>query len=179
MITPRIRVHTVALFAVVFALASCATEKDNYSSSLRPNGVVRSPSRDFRLVHDAGDSGTPAAYRLFTNDSELLGTARSIITHSMAGTMPGPPAEQTVKWSPSERTVVIHENMSDDFPDHSYRLMQRNGTGTYDSRAIILTPRGRRPAEWPTIDSTTDSRLKLQWKSDPKSEYIPLPPPQD
>lgn len=178
MITPRIGGRAVALFAVIFGLASCAQEGSNYSSALRPNGVVRSPSRDFRLVHDAGDSGVPAAYRLFTNDGEQLGTARSILTHSMAGTMPGLPAVQVVKWSSSERTVVIHENMSDDFPDHSYRLMQRNGTGTYDSRAIMLTPRGKRPAEWPAIDSTTDSRLKLRWKSAPKSEYIPLPPPQ-
>jgi len=178
MITLQIGGHTVALFAVVFGLASCAKENANYSSSLRPNGVVRSPSRDLRLVHDAGDSGIPAAYRLFTNDGELLGTARSIITNSMAGTTPGLPAVQTVKWSSSERTVVIHENMSDDFPDHSYRLMQRNGTGNYGSRAIMLTPRGNRPAEWPGIDSTTDSRLKLKWKSAPKSEYIPLPPPQ-
>ena len=178
MITPRTGGHTVALFAVVFGLASCAKESANYSSSLRPNGVIRSPSRDFRLVHDAGDSEIPAAYRLFTNDGELLGTARSIITQSMGGTIQDAPAEQSVKWSSSERTIVIHENMSHDFPDHSYRLMQRNGSGTYDSRAIMLTPRGKRPAEWPDIDSTTDSRLKLKWESAPTSEYIPLPPPQ-
>jgi hypothetical protein len=172
------RTGMVALSIGILGFASCAPKATTYSSSLRPNGVVRSPSRDFRLIHDAGDSGVPAAYRLYTNDGELLGTARSIITNSTFGTMPAPPAEQVVKWSQSERTVVIHENMSDDFPDHSYRLMQRNGTGTYDSRAIQLTPRGKTPAEWPTIDSTTDSRLKLRWKSDPKSEYIPLPPPQ-
>lgn len=170
--------YTVALFFVIVGAVSCASKSGDYSSSLRPNGAARSPSGDFRLIHDAGDSGIPAAYRLFSKDGELLGNARSAIAKSTMGPLTGPPAEQTVKWSPSERTVVIHENMSDDFPDHSYRLMQRNGSGSYDSRAVMLTPRGKTPAEWPAIDSTTDSRLKLKWKSAPTSEYIPLPPPQ-
>ena len=178
MIATRTRIRAVVLLAGVLGIGSCAPKDTNYSTSLHPNGVVRSPSRDLRLIHDAGDSGIPAAYRLFTNDGELLGTARSIITSSTVGTVPGPPAKQVVKWSSSERTLVIHENMSDDFPDHGYRLMQRNGSGTYDSRAIQLTPRGKTPAEWPSIDSTTDTRLKLRWKSAPTSEYIPLPPPQ-
>lgn len=179
MIPAKTGFRLVVLLTGALSLGACGSKGPAHSSSLRPNGAVRSPSGDLRLVHDAGDSGVPAAYRLYTKDGEQLGSARSIVTSSSAGTSSDSPVMQTVKWSSSEKTVMIHEDLSVDFPDHSYRMMQRNSSGTYVSRAIMLRPRGRTPAEWPALESTTDSRLKLRWKSDPKSEYVPLPPPQE
>lgn len=179
MIPFRTGLRLVVLLAGVLSLGACGSKGPTHSSALRPNGAVRSPSGDLRLVHDAGNSGVPAAYRLFSKDGEQLGNARSIVTGSSEGTSLDSPVIQTVKWSSSEKTVIIHEDMSADYPDHSYRMMQRNSSGAYASRAIMLRPRGRIPAEWPTIESTTDSRLKLRWKSEPESEYVPLPPPQE
>ena len=170
----------IALIGGFSGIVSCASKSGaTYSSGFRPNGVVRSPSGDFRLIHDGGDDGVPAAYRLYDKDGKQLGNTRSIVTHSMVATESSPTVRQTVIWSASEKTVVIHEDMSGDFPEHSYQLIQRNGSGTYDSRAIQLAPRAGAPPEWPSIETTNDSRLKLRWKSEPKSEYIPLPAPQD
>jgi len=162
----------------VLGLCSCAQKPTAGSPFPGPNGVSRSPSGKFHILHDTGDGRSPALYGLYDREGKLLATCPSIVT-AEGIKVPGLPVEQTVNWSPSEKTVLIYENMSDASPEYEHHLFSENRSGTFDSRTIDL-PHRSEPlpyGEWPSVDSVDDSRLNLRWRSDPKAESIPIPPP--
>ena len=160
--------YFLLLFSVI--MISCAS---------RP-AVTSSPPTNVSISYIPNDTNGRPFYRISTTDGSELGRIKSIIDAETVKNVPGLPVDQKLIWSPSGKTALIYENMSDASPDYQHVLIRLNpesqsfqaykiDLGTrYSSREDIY-------GHWPTVIQISDSVIDLDWATEPKHEKVEIP----
>lgn len=156
----------------VLLLASCG-------SSLRKEFV--SPSGSLVLSFERGHGSIPGGYVLHSKNGSELAKVQTIIQDDFS-TDPSLPHEQRVLWSPSEHSIVIHEDMTDALPYSITFLLQEDPA--VKSWTVSIADLGKRlpganedpvwGGDSPTPESLTDSELKVFWFKDKSHGNLPL-----
>lgn len=162
------KIRPVSLL-VSLLIAGCASHSTTFSSS---RGKIS-------ISHDAGSETRAASYRICGDSGAELGQVKSIISAKAVANVPGLPVNQEVIWSPSGKTAVIYENMSDASPDYQFVLIRLNpDMRNFDARQIDLGTRSSSMediyGEWPTVVEVSDSAIGLEWSSDPRSQTVEI-----
>jgi hypothetical protein len=156
---------SLLLFPVI--MASCVSQLETF----------KPPSGDITLIHDRGGKDRRPAYRIYSGDGRVLGQVRSIIDAETVNNVPGLPVNQQVIWSPSGKTALIYENMSDASPAYQHLLIRVSpDSQSFRAYKVDLGTRHSSPediyGQWPSVSRISDSVIELDWASEPKNEKV-------
>lgn len=156
------------LLLLAVAATGCVSHSDVFKSPF--GGVV--------ISHDLGSRERGANYRIVA-DGRDLGSVKSIINEETVRNVPGLPRSQEVFWSPSGRTALIHEDISDASPDYQHILIRISpGSESFQANRIDFGRRHSFPEDiyghGPSVKSITDEEVDLKWATKPEIQKVEI-----
>ena len=159
------------LLLVAVLSASCASQ---------PTGFV-SPTGEITLVFDSESTNRSSIYKVHARSGKELGEVSSIIDAATVKTVSGLPVDQKVFWSPSGRTALIYENMSDASPEYQHVILRlRPDYHGFDAYKVDLGTRfAPQPSadvygHWPSVRQISDEEVELEWDSEPSQTTVSI-----
>lgn len=134
------------------------------SCASSPGGDFNSPSHALKLTYQAPGTGQNGGYTLSSHGKNLAHAPTVIPAEAaQSGDLSG---NHSVLWSPTEKTALIFEDISDTSPDYRYYLLRESGDG--DGWKVSQVDFG----SWKSADSGVSNQIFSSTHRIPAAKWI-------